>query len=126
MIKALSLLSLLVVGVAPAPRVHGVSIPRHAVRGVSWRATVALSRPAAATLRATGPTTLKVRLRPTQRHGRYRATLRFPFSGSWRISVKAGRRTTRLGSVSVDVPRDPLLKDPIAIAAEPQIGRAHV
>jgi hypothetical protein len=119
-IKALSLLSVLVVGVAPAPRVHGVSIPRHAVKGVPWRATVALSRPAAATLRATGPTTLNVRLRPTQRRGRYRATLRFPFAGSWRVSVRSGKRTTRLGSVSVDVPRDPLVKDPITIAAEPQ------
>jgi hypothetical protein len=45
--------------------------------------------------------------------------LRFPFAGSWRISVRAGKRTTRLGPVAVDVPRDPLVKDPIAIAAEP-------
>jgi hypothetical protein len=34
-------------------------------------------------------------------------------------SVRAGNRTTRLGSVSVDVPRDPLVRDPITIAAEP-------
>jgi len=120
MVKALSLLMLLVVGAAPAPRVHAVSVPRHAVKGVPWRAIVAVSRPATATLRATGPTTLTVRLRPTKRHGRYQATLRFPFAGSWRISVRAGKRTTRLGSVSVDVPRDPLVKDPITIAAEPQ------
>ena len=120
MLKALSLLSLLLVGVAPAPRVHGVSVPRQAVKGVPWRATVALSRPSAATLRASGPTTLTVRLRPTRVRGRYSATLRFPFAGSWRISVRAGNRTTRLGSVAVDVPRDPLVKDPITIAAEPE------
>jgi hypothetical protein len=118
-IKALSLLLLLVVGTAPAPRVHGVSVPRHAVKGVPWRATVALSRPSVATLRAAGPTTITARLRPTKRRGQYAATLRFPFAGSWRISVRAGKRTTRLGSVSVDVPRDPLVKDPITIAAEP-------
>jgi hypothetical protein len=117
--KALSLLVLLVVGATPGPRVHGVLVPRHAVKGVPWRAIVAVSPPAAATLRATGPTTRTVRLRPTKQRGRYQATLRFPFAGSWRISVKAGKRTTRLGSVSVDVPREPLVKDPITIAAEP-------
>jgi hypothetical protein len=120
MVKALSLLLLLVVGAAaPPPRVHGVSVPRHAVKGVPWHVIVAVSRPTVATLRARGPTTLTVRLRPTKRHGRYGATVRFPFAGQWRISVKAGKRTTRLGSVSVDVPRDPLVKDPITIAAEP-------
>jgi hypothetical protein len=119
-LKTLSLLlALVAAAAAPSPRVHGVSIPRHAVKGVPWRAVVAVSPPAAATLRATGPTTLTVRLRPTKRRGRYGATLRFPFAGSWRISVRAGKRTTRLGSVSVDVPRDPLVKDPITIAAEP-------
>jgi hypothetical protein len=30
-----------------------------------------------------------------------------------------GRKTTRLGTVAVDVPRDPLIVDPITIAAEP-------
>ena len=94
MLKALSLLSLLVIGVAPAPRVHAVSVPRHAVKGVPWRATVSLSRPSVATLRATGPTTVTARLRPTKVRGRYSARLRFPFAGTWRISGQAARDTS--------------------------------
>jgi hypothetical protein len=119
MIKPLSLLVLLSVGAAPAPSVHGVSVPRHAVKGTPWHALVAVSPPGRATLRATGPKTISVRLQPTKRRGRYQATLRFPFAGSWRIAVTAGRRAVRLGSVAVDVPRDPLVRDPITIAAEP-------
>ena len=119
MVRALSLLFLVALGNAPAPSVHAVSVPRHAVKGVAWRAVVTVSPPARATLRATGPATLAVPLRPTGKRGRYRATVRFPFAGSWRLAVTAGRRTTRLGSVAVDVPRDPLVQDPITIAAEP-------
>jgi len=55
-----------------------------------------------------------------KQRGRYRATLTFPFAGEWRIAVTAGKRTARLGSVSVDVPKDPLVRDPISIAAEPE------
>ena len=42
---------------------------------------------------------------------------RSPATGA--IAVTVGKRTTRLGSVAVDVPRDPLVQDPITIAAEP-------
>jgi hypothetical protein len=119
MIKALSLLSVIALGAAPAPRVHVVSLPRTAVKGTPWRAVVTVSPPSRATLKATGPDTLSVRLRPTRKRGRYQATLRFPFAGQWRITVTAGKRTARLGSVAVDVPRDPLVEDPITIAAEP-------
>jgi hypothetical protein len=119
MLKALSLLLLLSVGAAPAPSVHGVSVPRHAVKGTPWHAVVAVSPPGRPTLRATGPETLSVPLRATKQRGRYQATLRFPFAGSWRIAVTAGRRTARLGAVAVDAPRDPLVRDPFTIAAEP-------
>jgi sugar lactone lactonase YvrE len=119
MTKVLSLLFLVALGSAPTPSIHAVSVPRHAVKGAPWRAVVSVSPPTRATLRATGPTTLAVPLRPTKQRGRYQATLRFPFAGSWRLAVTAGRRTTRLGSVAVDVPRDPLLQDPLTIAAEP-------
>ena len=119
MLKALSFLFLVALGTAPTPSVHAVSVPRHAVKGLPWRAVVTVSPPARATLRATGPATRAVPLRPTRQRGRYQATLRFPFAGSWRLAVTVGPRTTRLGSVAVDVPRDPLVKDPITIAAEP-------
>jgi len=119
MLKALALLFLLGLGTAPAPTIHAVSLPRHAVKGTPWRAVVAVSPPGRAVLRAVGPTTITVPLRATTKRGRYRATLRFPFAGYWRIAVAAGRKATRLGTVFVDVPRDPLVKDPFTIAAEP-------
>ena len=119
MIKALSLLFLVALGTAPSPHVKAVSVPRHAVKGVPWHAVVTITPPARATLRVIGPKTLTVPLRPTKQRGRYQATLRFPFAGSWRLAVTVGHRTTRLGSVAVDVPRDPLVQDPISIAAEP-------
>jgi sugar lactone lactonase YvrE len=119
MYKTLSLLVLLSVGAAPASSVRGVSVPRHAVKGAPWHVVVAVSLPGRATLRATGPETLSVPLRMTKQRGRYGATLRFPFAGSWRIAVTAGRRTAHLGSVVVDAARDPLVRDPFTIAAEP-------
>src|SRR4051812_14385044 len=118
MIKALSLLFLVALG-APSPRVHAVSAPRHALKGVPYRVVLAVSPPARGTLRASGPKTLSVPLRPMKQRGRYQATVRFPFAGSWRLAATVGRRTTRLGSVAVDVQRDPLVQDPITIAAEP-------
>src|SRR6476646_6500070 len=119
MTKALSLLFLVALGTAPSPHVKPVSVPRHAVKGAPWRAVVAVSPPARAILRATGPASRTVPLRPTKQRGRYQATLRFPFAGSWRLAVTVGRRTIRLGSIAVDVPRDPLVQDPNTIAAEP-------
>jgi hypothetical protein len=120
MLKALVLLSVLALGAAPAPRVQAVSLPPTAVKGSLWRAVVKVTPPGRATLRATGPETISARLRATTTRGRYRAALRFPFAGDWRITIAAGRTTARLGTVSVDVPKDPLVVDPIAIAAEPE------
>jgi hypothetical protein len=129
MTKALPLLFLVALGSTPAPGVHAISVPRHAVKGVPWRAVVSVSPPTKATLRVTGPKTIAVKLRATTRPGRYRATLRFPFPGSWRVAATSGGRTTKLGSVVVDVPRDPLVKDPFTIAAEPGgslvVGQLH-
>ena len=119
MIKALSLLFVLALGAAPAPRVHAVSVPRTAVKGAPWRVVVAVSPPTRPTLHATGPDTLNVRFKPLPKRGRYQATVRFPFAGDWRLTITAGKRTARLGSVAVDVPKDPLVEDPITIAAEP-------
>jgi NHL repeat-containing protein len=119
MSKALFLLIVLALGAAPAPRVHVVSMPRQAVKGKPWHAVVSIKPAQAATLRATGPDTVSARLKPMKPRGRYRATLKFPFAGQWRIAVTAGKRTVRLGSVAVDVSRDPLVEDPLTIAAEP-------
>jgi sugar lactone lactonase YvrE len=120
MLKALSLLSVLALGAAPAPRVHVVSMPRHVVKDTPWQAVVSIQPPRPAMLRASGLRALSARLKPMKQRGRYRATLKFPFAGEWRIAVTAGKRTTRLGSVSVDVPKDPLIRDPLSIAAEPE------
>ena len=120
----MKLLLALLALVAPAPaakppRVHSVSVPRTAVVGQAWNATVAVRPAARATLEARGPTTLRTALRRTRRSGRYVATLRFPSAGTWTIAIRVRNRSTRLGSVSVDVPRDPLLRDPFTIAVEP-------
>jgi sugar lactone lactonase YvrE len=61
--------------------------------------------------------TLQARLAPTAKRGLYAATVRFPREGSWTVSVSTGGRRTRLGAVRVDVARDPLLRDPITLAA---------
>ena len=119
MLRALSLVSLLVLGGASAPKIHVISLPSRAVKGSPWRAVVSVSPPARPTLRAIGPDTRSVRFAPLQKRGRYRATLRFPFAGTWQISARAGKTNVRLGSVFVDVPKDPLVVDPISIAAEP-------
>jgi hypothetical protein len=118
-LKAISLLSLLVLGGAAVPKIHVISLPARAVKGTPWNAVVSVSPPTRVTLRATGAETRSVRFVPLHKRGRYRATLRFPFAGTWQISAQAGKVTTRLGSVFVDVPKDPLVVDPISIAAEP-------
>ena len=104
---------------APAPHVRAVSLPKSGIAGTPWRATVSINPPARASLVATGPATLRTRLTPTRKSGVYTATLRFSRAGSWSVAVSIGRRTVRLGRVSVDVARDPLLLDPFTIAAEP-------
>src|SRR3954470_3648518 len=115
MVKALSLLFLVALG-APSPRVHAVSVPRHALKGVPYRVVLAVSPPARGTLRASGPKTLSVPLRPMKQRGRYQATVRFPFAGSWRLAATVGRRTTRLGSGAAAVPRAPPRANPLPLS----------
>ena len=121
-IVALSVLAVVVAGAAgaaTAPRVRPVSVPPTAVVGNAWRAVVAITPPARPTLEARGPATLRVPLRPAKPRGRYAATLQFPRAGTWTVSARVGSRTTRLGSVAVDIPREPLIVDPMTIAVEP-------
>src|SRR6476659_1012709 len=105
---------------APAPRVRAVPIPSTAVVGSTLRVTVSVRPAARATLVASGPASVRVRLAPTKKSGIYAATLRVPRAGSWTVSAVVGRRTVRLGSVRADVRVDPLLLDPCTIAAERQ------
>jgi hypothetical protein len=104
---------------ATPPRVRAVEVPRNAVVGSPWRALVSLSRPAGGTLEARGPSTLTARLTRVRRSTRYAGTLRFPTPGTWSVSARVGGRSTRLGTVAVDIARDPLIKDPFAIAVDP-------
>ena len=104
---------------ARPPTVRALSLPRSAVVGVPWRAAVSVKPQTRATLEARGSRVLRVTLSPKGKNGVARASLRFTSAGRWAVSVVAGGRRTRLGSVDVDVPRDPLILDPIAIAAEP-------
>jgi hypothetical protein len=99
---------------AAAPPVRPVSLPRNAVVGVPWQVT--LRAKAAPTVVATGPAT--IRAKATGRRGVFRARLTFPRVGTWRISALVAGRKTRLGTVNVDVPRDPLLTYPFTIAVD--------
>jgi hypothetical protein len=111
--RALVLLAALVAGAAPP--VRATSLPRTAIVGAPWQ--VVLRASSAPTVVASGPATLRVKA--SGRNGVYRASLRFPRAGSWRVSATLRGRTTQLGSVAVDVARDPALVDPIGIAVEP-------
>ena len=64
-------------------------------------------------------TTLRARLRRGSRRGVVSASLRFPRAGTWAVAAVVRGRSTRLGSVAVDLPRDPLVRDPLTIAVEP-------
>src|SRR4051795_7523636 len=88
------------------------SFPHTAVVGKAWQVT--LRAPAAPTLVAGA-----LRAKAVGAHGVYRARLTFPTAGPWRVSAVLRGRTTRLGTVDVDVPRDPLLSNPFTIAVEP-------
>lgn len=100
---AVSLLAALVAG-----------IPHTAVVGTPWQATLrAAARPAVV---ATGPTTL--RAIGVGGKGRWKVTLRFPRTGTWRVTARIGRKTVQLGTVDVDVPREALLQDPIALTVD--------
>ena len=117
---ALVVLAFAVPAVVPAapPPVRASTLPRSAVVGAAWRAV--LRAPAAPTLLAVGPQTLRATARGAR--GVFRATLRFPRAGSWQIAAVLGGKTTRLGTVRVDVARDPLLTNPFTIAADPSGG----
>ena len=121
----LAVLALAAVLAAPTaskpPTVKAVSVPRAATVGTPWRATVSIRPRTHATLEARGATTLRAALAP-RANGRATTSLRFPRAGSWAIAVRAGRHVVRLGSVSVDVARSPLILDPLAIAADPAGG----
>ena len=100
------------------PSIRPVSVPSSAVVGKPWHVAVAISPRTRGTLEARGARVLQIPLRP-RRSGLARATLRFPTVGTWAVSVRAGLRTRRLGTVAVDVRRSSLIVDPIALAAEP-------
>ena len=55
--------------------------------------------------------TIRATLVRIRKSARYAATVRFPAAGTWSVSAIVGCRRTRLGSVGVEVPRDPLLLD---------------
>jgi hypothetical protein len=111
--RALALLALLAIGAAPPP-VRATSLPHAAVAGAPWQAV--LRAAAAPTVVATGPAT--VRAKATGRNGVFRVSLRFPRAGTWRVAATVRGKTAQLGTVAVDVPRDPALVDPVAIAVE--------
>jgi len=102
------------VPLAAAPPVKPLKVPRTAVVGVPWNVT--LRARSAPTITATGPTTIRARTRG--KGGVFRATVRFPSVGTWRIAALLDGKKTRLGTVSVDVPREPLLTYPFSIAVE--------
>src|SRR5690242_11160709 len=87
------------------------SFPHTAVAGKAWQVM----------LRAPAPPTVVagfLRAKAVGTHGVYRARLVFPRAGSWTVSAVLRGRTTTLGTVAVDVPRDPLLVNPFAIAVD--------
>ena len=107
-------------GATKPPAVHPVSVPRTAVVGTPWRASVRVSPAGPAVLEArSAETTLRARLAGGTRRGVVSAALRFPRAGIWTLAAVVRGRSTRLGSVAVDVPRDRLVRDPLTIAVEP-------
>ena len=107
-----------VLAATPPPKVRALSFPRTAVMDAPWKAVVSVQPPARGTMEARSASVLHARLVATRTPGRYTATLRFPGTGAWAISVKVGSRATRLGSVAVDVARSPIVVNPFTIAAE--------
>jgi len=113
----------------PEPKVHALSFPRTATVSKAWHARVSVQPPTRAMLRATGPATLAGRLSATKRRGVYDARLTFTRTGTWTVSVRVGRKSARLGTVTVDIARDPLLLDPFTVAVEAAgtllVGQLH-
>jgi sugar lactone lactonase YvrE len=112
-VVALAALALLLPAAAPPP-VRPVALPRAAVVGATWQVT--LRAPAAPTVVATGERTIRVRA--TGARGVYRARIVFPSAGTWRMAALLRGKTTRLGTVTVDVRREPLLAYPFSIAVD--------
>ncbi len=104
---------------AHGPGVRPIAVPRAAVTGETWRATIAMSPSQRAVLEARGPATMRARFAATRRRGVFAASLVFPRTGTWSLTAVVGTKRTKLGTVQVDVRRDQLLRDPIALAAEP-------
>lgn len=122
MLAVLALAALLAATTASKPpTVKVVAFPRAATVGTPWRATLSIKPRTRATLEAHGATTLRGALVPNA-NGRATVFLRFPRAGSWTIAVRVGGRVVRLGSISVDVAKSPLIVDPLAIAADPAGG----
>ena len=134
MFRALSLLFVIALGAAPAPRVHvdllsADSGQGHALACRRHRVAADACDPEG---NRAGHAERLACVRPRS-EGRYGATVRFPFAGEWRIAVRAGKRTVRLGSVAVDVPGDPLLatrprspRHPTARSSSASSARARV
>jgi sugar lactone lactonase YvrE len=121
---AAPLLALLVlVGAAPAARVH-VSLagpPPLLTAGTPWTAKLKV-RPAsfkgAVRITATGPG--ETTARATGGRGSYRARLTLSKPGRWTLSARAGGSTSRLGAVTVRSRAEPLVFDnPTSVAVEP-------
>jgi sugar lactone lactonase YvrE len=104
---------------APHSKVRALSLPRTSLVGERWRALVSVQPPARGSLSASGPGSVRASLAKTKLRGVYGATLSFPRAGTWTVSVRVGSRNVRLGTVGVEVAREPLLVDPFAIAVEP-------
>jgi sugar lactone lactonase YvrE len=102
---------------ARPPDIRVVSFPRTAVVGAPWRVAVAIRPAARATLELRGASVIRKRL--AAKKGVASTTVRFPRAGRWAAKVTAGEKTTRLGTVDVDVPRSSLIVDPLTITAEP-------
>src|SRR5262245_60565185 len=92
------------------------------IAGRAWTVRIAV-RPqtyvGAVRVTASGPG--RVSVRATGRRGSYRARLVFPEAGVWRIAVRAGGVSRRLGSVRVRrAPARPVVfREPTSIDLEP-------
>ena len=106
------------VAFARPPALRVLTFPRSAVVGTAWRASVSIRPSVRATLELRGSTVVRARLVPKGPKGVARAVVRFPRVGRWTASLVARGRTKRLGTVDVDVRRNPLIVDPLTIAAE--------
>jgi NHL repeat len=104
---------------AAAPKLKPLSIPRSAVVDTAWRAVISIRPGAKATLLASGPAVVRAPFTRTAKRSVYAASLRFPRPGRFTLAATVGGRRIGLGTVAVDIARDPLLLDPFTVAVEP-------